>query len=189
MWLEWLEDEEKLLEADEDPEALLALYDRAIGDYRYFKVCRRFCKLVLRLYQEGRATAQRVREVHEQVLQIYGLDVNRSLKFWEPYLKFELGILEGLPESEERGKQIGRVRSIYRRRVMFPTSDSLLTWNEYCEWEQDEGEKLRVQQRHEQASEKIDTMVTFEERFQEAFGELESNSDIAPMLNLLGADL
>jgi len=57
MWLEWLEDEEKLLEADDDPEALLSLYDRAIGDYRYFKVCRRFCKLVLRLYEQDRVTA------------------------------------------------------------------------------------------------------------------------------------
>jgi hypothetical protein len=32
-------------------------------------------------------------------------------------------------------------------------------------------------------------MVTFEERFQEAFGDLESQSDIAPMLNLLGVGL
>lgn len=127
--------------------------------------------------------------MHEQVLQVYGLDVNRSHKFWEPYLKFELSILEGMAESEERGKQIARVRSIYRRRVMFPTSDSLITWNEYCEWERDEAEKLRVEQRHKQASEKIDTMVTFEERFQEAFGELEAQSDIAPMLSLLGVDL
>ena len=190
MWLEWLEDEEKIYEAGNgDVEDLLSLYERAVGDYRYYKVCRWYCKLALRLFEEGKIDAQRVRDVHEFVLQIYGLDVNRSLKFWEPYLKFELGIIEGLQEGEEKNKQLGRIRSIYRRRVMFPTADSIITWNEYSEWEQDEAEKLRVKQRHEQASAKIEQMVGFEENFQQAFSQLESDNDIQPMLALLSEGL
>jgi hypothetical protein len=49
---------------------------------------------------------------------------------------------------------------------MFPTSDMLLTWNEYVEWEKDESEVSRVQERYMQAQQKIDLMVNFEEKFQ-----------------------
>jgi anti-sigma factor ChrR (cupin superfamily) len=62
MWVEWLEDEEKLLFGALEEisssdsvqplvDSVLALFDKAIKeDYRYYKVCRRFCKFVLRLY-------------------------------------------------------------------------------------------------------------------------------------------
>jgi hypothetical protein len=91
--------------------------------------------------------------VHEYILQIYGLDVNRSLKFWEPYLRFELDLLAEMAgnegsKPEEVGKQEGRVRSIYRRRVIFPTADSVLTWNEYGDWEKDRDEFAKVEERH-----------------------------------------
>jgi hypothetical protein len=49
---------------------------------------------------------------------------------------------------------------------MFPTSDMLLTWNEYVEWEKDESEVSHVQERYMQAQQKIDLMVNFEEKFQ-----------------------
>ncbi len=113
---------------------------------------------------------QRLRDVHEQVLQIYALEVNRSAKFWDPYLKVEKDVLSemiaaGAAESDV-SRQVGRVRSIYRRRVIFPTSDMLVTWNEYKDWESDPAEIARLQDRHDQAVAKIDQMVTFEEQFQ-----------------------
>jgi hypothetical protein len=71
-----------------------------------------------------------VRDAFESVVQIWGLDLNRSFKFWDPYMKFEKEQLEKIQDkdSEEFGKQIGRIRSIYRRRVIFPTTDMLVTW-------------------------------------------------------------
>lgn len=117
MWLEWLEDEERLAmvsESDSLPslvpeqvQYVLGLYDTAVrGDYRYYKVCRRYSKFVLKVYglygaAQGLVSPQTVRDVHEYILQIYGLEVNRSGKFWEPYLQFEMALLEGLKESEE----------------------------------------------------------------------------------------
>ena len=78
-------------------------------------------------------------------MQIYGLDVNRSIKFWAPYLEFEQEVLKEMQADpntpyEEIDKQNARIRSIYRRRVIFPTSDMLMTWNEYQEWETDSAE-------------------------------------------------
>ena len=58
MWLECFEDEEKIYEAGNgDVEDLLSLYERAVGDYRYYKVCRWYCKLALRLFEEGKIDA------------------------------------------------------------------------------------------------------------------------------------
>lgn len=39
---------------------------------------------------------------------IYGLDVNRSLKFWEPYLKFEKEILETMEKEGAPEEEIGK---------------------------------------------------------------------------------
>ena len=63
-------------------------------DYRYYKVCRRYSKFVLRHYNHGKkVSAQTVRDAHEYILQVYGLEVNRSCKFWGPYTKFELEVM------------------------------------------------------------------------------------------------
>lgn len=72
---------------------------------------------------------------------------------------------------------------------MFPTSDMLLTWNEYVEWEKDESEVSRVQERYMQAQQKIDLMVNFEEKFQQAYVDLDTNNHIEPMLALLEQEL
>ena len=84
MWLEWLADEETLNEGG-DPLPVIALYDRAVKlDYRYFKVCRRYVKYVLHQHKHNPAIVneQIVRDMFDHILQIYGLEVNRSAKFW-----------------------------------------------------------------------------------------------------------
>jgi hypothetical protein len=35
---------------------------------------------------------------------------------------------------------MGRIRSIFRRRVIFPTSDMLMAWEDFKEWEEDKNE-------------------------------------------------
>jgi hypothetical protein len=58
MWLEWLEDEERLAISEsesslvpEQVQYVLGLYDTAVrGDYRYYKVCRRYSKFVLKVH-------------------------------------------------------------------------------------------------------------------------------------------
>ena len=60
MWLDWLQVEESLVDIS-DPEQVsfvLSLYDSAVKDYRYYKVCRHYCKFVLKLYSSGKLTAQ-----------------------------------------------------------------------------------------------------------------------------------
>eukprot|EP00347_Sterkiella_histriomuscorum_P009820 403339762 len=196
-----------MLEEDESPQIILDLCQTALKDYKYYKISKIYCKLLIQLYdlQQGDVDAQQVRDGFEKVLQIYGLDVNRSVKFWEPYLNFEKEQMEILQKKyeqstqakdtdlkqleEEISKQNSRIRSIYRRRVIFPTSDMFDAWSEYEQWETDQDELLRNKERYLQANEKINAITNFEENFQIAYQELENNMDIEQMTNLLKKDL
>lgn len=80
--------------------------------------------------------------------------------------------------QEDIDKQVARIRSIYRRRSIFPTEDMLLVWDDYLQWETDPSEIERVQERHDQAKQKIDDIVNFEEKFQQAYVELDTNNDL-----------
>lgn len=73
MWLEWLKDEETTLSLDDEESVrrLLDLYESAVKqDYRYYKVCRNYCKFVLKFFYMGHPAvpAQTVRDVHEFIL-------------------------------------------------------------------------------------------------------------------------
>ena len=75
--------------------------ETALKDYKYYRVCKKYCKLLIQLYEtntEG-VDANQVRNGFEKVVEIYGLDVNRSVKFWEPYLEVEKSILESMTNS------------------------------------------------------------------------------------------
>ncbi|CDW90873.1 squamous cell carcinoma antigen recognized by t-cells 3 [Stylonychia lemnae] len=173
MWLEWIEDEKSLMTPEDSPTILLPFYELALKDYRYYKLSRR--------------------EGYEKVLTIYSLDVNRSTKFWEPYLDFESQQLELMKQKgesqDELNKQIGRIRSIYRRRAILPTMDMLVIWDEYVKWETDQEELQKVQQKYLEAQNRIDIVTNFEERFQNAYADLEDKNDIEQMLDLLSKDL
>ncbi len=65
----------------------------------------------------------------------------------------------------------------------------LLTWDDYREWETDPSEIARIQDRHDQAQKRLDSMVNFEEKFQEAYLALESHADISGMFALLQGEL
>ena len=88
MWLSWLDVEERLVDTSDKEQVayVLSLYDLAVKDYRYYKVCRHYCKFMIKLYSSGKVSEQQVRDAFEYILQVFGLEVNRSGKFWEPYL-------------------------------------------------------------------------------------------------------
>ena len=58
-------------------------------DFKSYKICRKYCKFILKLFEQGKVDVSKVREVFEKVVQIYGLDLNNSGFFWGPYLEIE----------------------------------------------------------------------------------------------------
>ena len=91
---------------------------------------------------------QTLRQAFEDALGLLGLDYSKSKKFWRPYLDFEMQELQDAP-PEEKPQAVSRIRSIFRRRCYFPTSELAEAWTEYEAWEQDHTELLKVKQRHD----------------------------------------
>lgn len=57
------------------------------------------------------------------------------------------------------------------------------------EWEEDPSEIAKIQERHEQAEAKLDAMVNFEEKFQQAYLEMAEHETIQSMHDLLQKEL
>jgi hypothetical protein len=51
MWLEWIEDEKRQLTPEDSPAQLLPLFERALHDYKYYKICRKYCKHLSFIYE------------------------------------------------------------------------------------------------------------------------------------------
>jgi hypothetical protein len=43
-----------LLGPNDDPSELLSLYQKALKDYKYYKVCKKYSRFILSLYETGR---------------------------------------------------------------------------------------------------------------------------------------
>ena len=41
MWVDWIEDEQKLIENNDDFKGIIDLFERALQDYKYFLVCKK----------------------------------------------------------------------------------------------------------------------------------------------------
>lgn len=104
MWLDWLKDE-IMLQAEtglEGHQYIVSLFERALKDYKYFKVCKLYCQYMVDKFEQKLANIVEVQDVFEQSLQVWGLDFYKSHKLWEPFLKFELA----QPLSEETRRKI-----------------------------------------------------------------------------------
>ena len=65
----------------------------------------------------------------------------------------------------------------------------LLIWQEYKEWEKDEEEFAKIEERHSLAQKRMDLIVNFEERFQQAYQLLSEQNNIQPIIEALGRPL
>jgi hypothetical protein len=47
MWIDWIKDETSVFNLEDDPQKMIDLYERALSDYKYYKVCKKYCKFIL----------------------------------------------------------------------------------------------------------------------------------------------
>lgn len=50
MWVEWLEDEQRLMENEDQFKGVVELFERALHDYKYYQVCANYCDFIVKLY-------------------------------------------------------------------------------------------------------------------------------------------
>ena len=68
MWLEWLSDE-LMLNAIDDSNSILALFNSCFSDYLYEKVCYKYLKYLVKHHQ---GDSSEVQDGFEFVIRVYG---------------------------------------------------------------------------------------------------------------------
>jgi len=139
MWAEWLDDEIMCEGAGGDNQSIFALCEKALQDYNYLKVCKRYVRYTLKSFDAKKIDEHKVRSVLESVLRVYALWA-KSDKFWRPYLEFELALGDTL-----------KIRSVYRRWSVLPTPSMAEAFLEYSKWEKCESEFDLVASKHKKA--------------------------------------
>ncbi|CAN8015523.1 unnamed protein product [Ixodes persulcatus] len=92
LWLDWIKDESKLCESDEDKERVIQLFERAVKDYLSVALWLEYAQFSIGLMgSEG--GLDRVRSVFERAITGAGLHVSQGALLWEAYREFEAVLL------------------------------------------------------------------------------------------------
>lgn len=163
MWLDWISDEFQAL-PKEDFDKMFEfkdMYRKSISDFLYLKICKKYLKYMMALLTEIESKKieekyqfnfQTVRHAFEEILEIWGLDFNKSSKIWDLYMKFETRNFKRFNGTNdvEASKTFNLIRSIFRRRLSFPHVDLDIVWQEYSKWESEEEEKIKIEKKYKE---------------------------------------
>lgn len=171
LWLDWIKDESKLCESDEDKERVIQLFERAVKDYLSVALWLEYAQFSIGLMgSEG--GLDRVRSVFERAITGAGLHVSQGALLWEAYREFEAVLLATMQPSAEEGgsssdqrdlfvSQRNRVYNLYKRQLSVPLFGMEKTYEELREWSEAAIEPS-VEQQYKKAKLRLDKIQKYE---------------------------
>ncbi|MED6206455.1 hypothetical protein PIB30_026784 [Stylosanthes scabra] len=172
MWQEWIKDELSPDNGFQDSfSSIEKLYERAVFDYMYVSL---WCDYINALQELDPIVQQRLpagiskaRDLFERALTAAGLHVAEGSKIWEAYRQYEQDILLTIDETDiqAKGKQVQRIRGLFRRQLSVPLADMSSTLTKYKTWEEEQGsvQDPNVLSAYQKALEMYNARVHFEE--------------------------
>lgn len=148
MWQEWAQDEARLVSSDEDAAAVENLYERGVQEYLsvqlwsdFFEFKRQYDPDVAQYTSAGIGKMQ---GLYERGLTAVSLHFAEGIKIWTAYRQFEVDVLNNMTDAAEevKAKQVEIIRSLYRRQLSVPLSNSSRTLKDYGVWEIQEGNHI-----------------------------------------------
>jgi len=136
LWIEWINDELKIVSCDEDKQKVGELFEKGIKDYRSVDLWLEYCQYSLGNIgsEEG---IRRARDIHERAVTACGLHVSQGALVWDSYRLFENALLSMISStgSEENSKahaeQYQRVEKLFKRQLRIPLFDIEKTFSDY----------------------------------------------------------
>lgn len=191
IWMEWLEDENKIATTAEEKLAIVDLFEQAIKDY----LCKKKQKCPLKIAKfnfsavdiwleyvqfsiglqaetEHETGVENVRKVFERALTAAGLHVTKGALLWEAFIEFEVVVLSLIqskgPEAVEN--QLKRIANLFRRQLSCPLLDMDETYERFNMWLEDNVksetaiiDKSVVAATYKKSKEKLAKVEKFEE--------------------------
>ncbi|CAF1247873.1 unnamed protein product [Adineta ricciae] len=131
LWLEWLDDEKKLLiSTTEENKTLVDLFERAINDYLSIMIWIEYVQYRLPYYMSMNSI-ENFRNLFERGLSACGVHLPAGGLFWAAYIETEKAILDGLRMNYEQNSEnsdlkekllqhVDYVLTLYRRQLAVP---------------------------------------------------------------------
>eukprot|EP00850_Spirogloea_muscicola_P017562 SM000152S01550 [mRNA] locus=s152:171737:176447:- [translate_table: standard] len=140
MWLEWAQDEVRLVSEPADCAAVEALFERGISEYLHIPLwlayLEFFCEHNEAIRQHSVEGSSKARALFERALSAGGLHLTEGTALWAAYRRFEQDVLLNESKAEAREKQAERVRSLFHRQLAVPLLGQAELAAEYRAWEQ-----------------------------------------------------
>ncbi|KAK1274923.1 Heterogeneous nuclear ribonucleoprotein 1 [Acorus gramineus] len=145
MWQEWAKDEASLRTGSEAFSEIEKIYERGVQEYisvslwsDYLDFVEEHDPLVSQCTPVG---LTKMRDLFERALTAAGLHIIEGNKIWEAFREFEQAILLTIEDanSEEKAKQIQRIRALFHRQLSVPLADLRSTLLAYKHWEAEQG--------------------------------------------------
>jgi len=180
LWKDWLTDEEKYAESNEDHEYLASIFEKATQDYLCPDIWLEYAQYSCRLIGSSDGIAK-IRAIIERGLGSVGLHASKGAELWDAYREVENAILltmQPAPGSitsaeqvENINTQISKIGSIFTRQLAIPLIGMEETWNEYLEWRKtnENGEvPISVRKSYEEALKALEKNQQFESDLENA---------------------
>ncbi|XP_028681170.2 squamous cell carcinoma antigen recognized by T-cells 3 [Erpetoichthys calabaricus] len=143
IWLDWLRDEMRVAEDEDDREKVCELFEKAIKDYICPEVWLEYSQYSIGgIGKPGGIDSARA--IFESALTAVGLHITKGASIWEAYREFENVILQAtqpppgsIPTQEQQkalNSQMERIHTIFRRQLAIPSFAMETTYTEYEEW-------------------------------------------------------
>ncbi|XP_063971619.1 squamous cell carcinoma antigen recognized by T-cells 3-like isoform X1 [Lytechinus pictus] len=174
LWMQWIQDELKLMESGDDRQKVMELFDRAVKDYLAIDLWLEYCQFSIGGIgsPEGIENARRV---FEEAIMAAGLHVAQGSMIWAVYREFENALLSTLQpqpgsiptaeQQKELTQQMNRMSGIFKRQLAIPLMDMEQTFCEYDQWMSDIGEEIpnTVKESYQKALDLLDTYRPLED--------------------------
>jgi RNA recognition motif-containing protein len=176
LWLEWIDDEQKKAETDEEQDYVSSLYKKAVEDYISVDIWVKRVDWEYTVVLERNATPtsvdfDKIRSLYESAIVSCGLHFTQGHKLWKAYVDFEKSMLSEVNNNDEKAfsVQIGKIRNLYKRQVALPFKhlDSITT--DYQNWEDSLGDNKVVCQLSNAAVNQAKEKLVFEEKISDTF--------------------
>merc|ERR1719376_397410 len=128
IWVDWITEERKHIETDDDKAFIFHLYQRALADFQSVDLWRNYLNCTSKEMDKMEVEAKR--EIFEQAVSTMGLHLTKGAKLWELYRQFELSLLS--PGAGLQAKE--RIDQLFRRRLAVPLVGMEKTMAAYLEF-------------------------------------------------------
>ncbi|CAA6660241.1 unnamed protein product [Spirodela intermedia] len=141
MWIEWANDEITLHSSIEAVPVIEEIYENGVHEYLSVPLWLDYLRFIEEhdqsVAQCAPAGVSKMRNLYERAISAAGLHVTEGSKIWDAYREFEEAILLTMDDSnsEDKAKQINRVRSLFQRQLSIPLADLNSTFLTYKQWE------------------------------------------------------